>query len=128
MSQNEAGTLTCPSCYKITPDCMYTITTTKTLERRKEMPCMLVKTQEHLSSETICESCEEKSAYCEDYALLICSACIDNHKKMKPLRLHTILSLKSDQSISHKLPQCSIHSNESVKFYCSSCTCLVCSE
>ncbi len=22
MSQNEAGTLTCPSCYKITPDCI----------------------------------------------------------------------------------------------------------
>ncbi len=41
-----------------------------------------------------------------------------------------IVSFKSDQStyISRKLPQCSIHSNESVRFYCSSCACLVCSE
>ena len=128
MSQNEAGTLTCPSCYKITPD-----RTPSQLPKhiKKERDAILDKTQEQLSSEDTCGSCEEKSvleAFCEDCGSLICSGCINNHKKMKPLRLHTIVSLKSDQSISHKLPQCSIHSNKSVRFYCSSCTCLVCSE
>ena len=66
---------------------------------------MLVKTQEQLSSEDTCGSCEEKSvleAFCEDCALLICFGCVNN-KRMKPLRLHTTVSLKC---ISHKLPQC----------------------
>ena len=128
MSQNEAGTLTCPSCYKITPDC-----TPSHLPRhiKKERDVMLVKTQEQLSSENICGSCEKKSvleAFCEDCDSLICYDCIDNHKKMKSLRRHTIVRLdQSCQSIS-RLPQCSVHSNESVRFYCSSCACLVCSE
>ena len=128
MSQNEAGTLTCPSCYNITPDC-----TPSQLPKhiKKERDAMLTKTQEQLSSESICGCCEEKfvlEAYCEDCSSLICSGCIDSHKRFKLMRNHTIVSLKSDQSISHKLPQCSIHSNESVRFYCSSCTRLVCSE
>ncbi len=80
MSQNEAGTLTCPSCYKITPDC-----TPSQLPKRikKERDAMLVKTQEQLSSEDTCGSCEEKSvleAFCEDCASFICSGCVDNHK------------------------------------------------
>ena len=128
MSQNEAGTLTCPSCYKITPDC-----TPSQLPRhiKKERDAMLVKIQEQLSSENICGCCEEKSvleAFCEDCASLICSGCADSHKRYKPMRNHTIVSFKSDHCISHNLPQCSIHNNESVRFYCSSCTCLVCSE
>ena len=128
MSQNEAGTLTCPSCYKITPDC-----TPSQLPRhiKKERDAMLVKTQEQLSSEDTCGSCEKKSvleAFCEDCGSLICSACVDSHTRFKAMKGHTIVRLdQSCQSIS-KLPQCSIHSTESVRFYCSSCTCLVCSE
>ena len=128
VSQNEAGTLTCPSCYKITPDC-----TPSQLPKhiKKERDAMLAKTQEQLSSEDTCGSCEEKSvleAFCEDCGSLICSACIDSHKRFKAMKGHTIVRLdQSCQSIS-KLPQCSIHSTESVRFYCSSCTCLVCSE
>ena len=127
MSQNEAGTLTCPSCYKITPDHHNSVPK----HIKKERDVMLVKTQEQLSSESICGCCEVKlvlEAFCEDCSSLICSGCVDRHKRFKPMRNHTIVSLKSDQSISHKLPQCSIHSNKSVRFYCSSCTCLVCSE
>ncbi len=128
MSQNEAGTLTCPSCYKITPDC-----TPSQLPRhiKKDRDAMLVKTQEQLSSEDTCGSCEEKSvleAFCEDCGSLICSGCVDSHKRFKAMKGHKIVQLDQSCQLISKLPQCSIHSNESVRFYCSSCTCLVCSE
>ena len=81
--QNEVGTLTCPSCYKITPDC-----TPSQLPKhiKKERNVILDNVQKRLSKIDTCDSSEEISvleAFCEDCASLICSGCIDSHKKIQ---------------------------------------------
>ena len=125
MSQNEAGTLTCPSCYKITPDC-----TPSQLPRhiKKEREVSAFKLEQ--SGEQLCGSCDDNNkaeAYCQDCISPLCSECVAGHKRMKSLKSHNLVSL--DSAKPHVPPiSCPLHPKECFKYYCLTCSRLICAD
>ena len=125
MSQNEAGTLTCPSCYKITPDC-----TPSQLPKhiKKEREVSASKLQQ--SGEQLCGSCDDNNkaeAYCQDCISPLCFECVASHKRLKLLKSHTLVSL--DTAKPHVPPiSCPLHPKECFKYYCLTCSSLICAD
>ena len=126
MSQNEAGTLvTCPSCYKITPDC-----TPSQLPKhiKKEREVSASKLEQ--SGEQLCGSCDDNNkaeAYCQDCISPLCSECVTSHKRMKSLKSHIVVSL--DTAKPHVSPiSCPLHPKECFKYYCMTCSSLICAD
>ena len=129
-SQNE-GTLTCPSCYKVS------LSSPSQLPRhlKIEKDAALIKLQQQTGNETSCGSCEEQKkleAYCEDCGSAICPDCVSSHKKLKIFKGHKVLPLETNQQSSsisiNTVVWCSEHTGEIVKYYCSDCKRLVCGE
>ena len=125
-SQDE-GTITCPTCNK-TSSCKppaqlpinFRIERESTLSSIQQSP-----------QETLCDGCDENNkaeAYCEDCSSPFCSDCVRNHKKFKIMKNHSIISLTQSQSVAVKRVSCILHPQEAIKYYCSNCSCLVCSE
>ena len=127
MSQNEAGTLTCPSCYKITPDC-----TPSQLPKHLKIEREVSASKLEQSGEQLCGSCDDSNkaeAYCQDCVSPLCSECVASHTRMKLLKAHEVVSLESANSdlVTTSFP-CDTHPNEVLKYYCSSCQALACSD
>ena len=125
-SQNE-GTLTCPTCYKTSPH------PPADLPRHLRMEREIASSRVQGKGEMMCGSCENKNkaeAYCEDCSSGVCSTCIDLHKQLKVFKGHKVIPLNSTQlySIPVKPVSCTAHPCEVVKYYCTSCSILVCSE
>ena len=128
MSQNEAGTLTCPSCYKISPpDC-----TPSQLPKHLKIEREVSASKLEQSGEQLCGSCDDSNkaeAYCQDCVSPLCSECVASHTRMKLLKAHEVVSLESANSdlVTTSFP-CDTHPNEVLKYYCSSCQTLACSD
>ena len=125
MSQNEAGTLTCPSCYKIT-DCA-----PSHLPRHLKMEREVSLSQLKQSGERLCGLCDDNNkaeAYCQNCISPLCSDCVSSHKRLKPLKIHKITSLENAVTPSTTSFSCTTHPCEVLKYYCSSCQTLVCSD
>ena len=122
-SQNE-GTLTCPSCCKTTSCRPSQLPKHLRIEREVD----LLKVQQ--SDKVVCGTCDDNNkaeSYCEDCVSPICSDCVTTHKRIKPLKGHSIVSFDSAQPQSHPVT-CSLHSKENIKYYCFKCCSLICSE
>ena len=127
MSQNEAGTLTCPTCYTIAPDC-----TPSQLPKHLKIEREVSASKLEQSGERICGSCDDNNkaaeAYCQECASPLCSECEAGHKRMKSLKSHEVVSLESaNTGVVSSFP-CDAHPNEVLKYYCSSCQTLACSD
>ena len=125
MSQNETGTLTCPSCYKIT-DCA-----PSQLPRHLKMEREVSISQLKQSGERLCGLCDDNNkaeAYCQDCISPLCSDCVASHKRLKPLKIHKITSLENAVIASATSLTCTTHPGEILKYYCSSCQTLACSD
>ena len=125
-SQDE-GTITCPTCNK-TSSCKPPAQLPRHL--RIERDSVLSSMQQN-PQETLCGSCDENNkaeAYCEGCSSPICSDCVRSHKKYKIMKNHSIISLTQSQPVAVKRVSCILHPEEAVKYYCSTCSCLVCSE
>ena len=127
VSQNEAGTLTCPSCYKIAPDCTPS-QLPKHLKIEREVSASKLKQ----SDEQLCGSCNDSNkateAYCQECVFPLCSECVSIHKRLKLLKAHAIVSLESANTGAVTSFPCDTHPNEVLKYYCSSCQILACSD
>ena len=127
-SQNE-GTLTCPTCYKTSPHPPADLPRHLRIERE----AAISRIQEG-GEGTVCGSCGESNkieAYCEDCSSSICSDCVGMHKRLKALKSHKVFPLNSTELHSVSVKQhisCTAHPSEVVKYYCISCSILVCSE
>ena len=125
-SQDE-GTITCPTCNK-TSSCKPPAKLPRHL--RIERDTILSSIQQS-PQETLCDGCDENNkaeAYCEDCSSSICSDCVRNHKKFRIMKNHSIISLTQSQSVAVKRVSCILHPEKAVKYYCSTCSCLVCSK
>ena len=125
-SQDE-GTITCPTCNK-TSSCKPPAQLPRHL--RIERDSVLSSIQQS-PQETLCGSCDESNkaeAYCEGCSSPICSDCVRSHKKYKIMKNHSIISLTQSQPVAVKRVSCILHPEEAVKYYCSTCSCLACSE
>ena len=125
-SQNE-GTLTCPTCYKTSPH------PPASLPRhlRRERESALSRIQE--GGQIKCGSCDESKqaeAYCENCNLNVCSTCIGIHKVLKAMKSHKVTPFHSVQLESIPVPSvsCPVHSDQTLKYYCTKCSRLVCGE
>ena len=81
--------------------------------------------------ETLCGKCIDNNkaeAYCEDCSSPICSDCISSHKRLRDFKDHSIISLTQSQSVAVKRVSCILHPEKAVEYYCSTCSCLVCSK
>ena len=125
-SQDE-GTITCPTCNK-TSSCKPPAQLPRHL--RIERDSVLSSIQQS-PQETLCGSCNESNkaeAYCEDCSSPICSDCVSSHKRMNAFKKHSVVSLTQSQPVAVKCVSCIHHPEEAVKYYCSTCSCLVCSK
>ena len=126
-SQDE-GTITCPTCNK-TSSCKPPAQLPRHL--RIERDSTLTSIQQN-PQETLCDGCDENNkaeAYCEDCSSPFCSGCVRNHKKFKIMKNHSIISLTQSQPIAVKRHvSCILHPEKAVKYYCSTCSSLVCSK
>ena len=125
MSQNEAGTLTCPSCYKITPDCTPSQLPKHIKKEREVNASKLEQSGERLCS--LCDYNNKAEAYCQDCRYPICSECEVIHKRLKPFKSHIVVSL--DTAKPHVPPIfCLLHPKECFKYYCLTCSSLICAD
>ncbi|XP_033105394.1 E3 ubiquitin-protein ligase TRIM71-like [Anneissia japonica] len=71
-------------------------------------------------------------SYCQDCKKGLCSSCKDHHKLIPVLIDHVLHSIEDVQSMtplelsSLNVPQCSIHKNKSLEFYCKVCEMPIC--
>ena len=127
-SQNE-GTLTCPTCYKTGPHPPDDLPRHLRIERE-----VAISRIQEGGEGVVCGSCDESNkveAYCEDCSSGICSDCVGMHKRLKALKSHVVFTLDSAELHSASAKQhisCTAHPSEVVKYYCISCSILVCSE
>ena len=84
-----------------------------------------------------CKSCGEQAgsvvAWCEECDAMICQQCVSLHKKIAGLRRHHIEQISSNSSAKHNdgdsvFSNCLRHGNERLKFVCTGCSELVCSD
>ena len=84
-----------------------------------------------------CKSCGEQAgpvvAWCEECDAMICQQCVALHKKIAGLRRHHIEQISSNSSAKQNdsdsmFSKCLRHGNERLKFVCTGCSELVCSD
>ena len=125
-SQDE-GTITCPTCNK-TSSCKPPAQLPRHLRIERESTLSSIQQSPQV---TLCDGCDENNkaeAYCEDCSSPICSDCVRNHKKFKIMKNHSIISLTRSQPVAVKRVSCILHPEKAVEYYCSTCSCLVCSK
>ncbi len=123
-SPNE-GTLTCPTCYSVNT-CPAPDQLPRQIRLERESTLSSIQLQET----TLCRSCEgsgKVQAYCEDCDGPICSDCVESHKRINAIKNHSVVPLDQSQPTVQRVV-CVFHSKEPVKYYCSSCRHLMCSE
>ncbi len=124
-SQDE-GTIACPTCNSISTCPPAQLPRHLRIERDS-----LLSRVQRSPEETVCSSCFENNkaeAYCKDCSTPVCSDCIKNHTKFKIMTNHSIVSLTQSQPVAVNRVSCILHPEEAIKYYCSTCSCLVCSE
>ncbi len=125
----DEGTITCPTCKKIS-SCKPPEELPRHLRVEKDSLCSNIQESPE-ETVTLCGSCEENNkaeAFCEDCSTPICSDCISSHKKLRAVKKHSVVSLTLSQPMSQEYVSCILHPDEAIKYYCSTCSCLVCSE
>ena len=84
-----------------------------------------------------CKSCGEQAgpvvAWCEDCDGVICQSCLSQHNKISCLREHRTKQISSNSSAKEidsesMLSKCLRHKNEKLKYFCTNCSELVCSD
>ena len=92
--------------------------------------------QSEASSMRKCHTCGEQTsiaAWCEECDGVICQPCVTLHKKLAPLRGHSVVE-KKDESADSLVKasktglSCLKHAGENLKYVCTQCSELVCAE
>ena len=127
VKENEEKT-TCPTCHKVSPHPPHRLPRHVRLENEAAISRRLAK----IESEQSCGSCDSKEqaeAYCHQCDAGLCSLCIKSHKSMRGLRDHKVEALTSiSTSLTSSLVYCTDHSDEVLKYYCTTCSSLICHE
>ena len=127
VKENEEKT-TCPTCHKVSPHPPHRLPRHLRLENEAAIARRLAKIQ----SEQSCGSCDSKKeaeAYCHQCDASLCSLCIKSHKSIRILRDHKVEALTNiSTSLTSSLIYCTHHSDEVLKYYCTTCSSLICHE
>ena len=127
VKQNEDKT-TCPTCHKVSPHPPHRLPRHVRLENEAAIASRLAKIQ----SEQSCGSCDSKDqaeAYCHQCDASLCSFCVKCHKTLQVLRDHKVEALTNiSTSLTSSLVYCADHPEEVLKYYCTTCSSLICHE
>ena len=134
--EKEGSTLKCPTCGENSLVPNGTIDSLrkdhrKTYEAQVAEYKMLMKEDVSIP----CDHCVKGRAdvFCCDCCEFLCEKCADHHRSWRKTHDHELVSCgKEDckenilEKISHKPLNCQIHSKESVDYYCTTCSALLC--
>lgn len=130
--------LPCPVCREV---CDLTETGVKGLQTNfhlinlAERMDLLGRLDSSESNSLSCDSCESTKAsfYCLECNTKICQKCQNDHKRFPTLRSHSIIPINEIKQAKYqqvlqnaKAPFCDIHPTENLRFYCTSCSKLIC--
>ncbi|KAJ8032933.1 E3 ubiquitin-protein ligase TRIM56 [Holothuria leucospilota] len=130
--------LPCPICRKV---CDLSETGVKGLQTNfyivnlGERMDLLERLGKSVSHSYTCESCgsQEVAAYCLECESKICLKCQQDHQRFPVLRSHSIIPIneikqpKYQKALKNaKTPMCEVHPTESLRFYCKTCSKLIC--
>ncbi len=124
---HDEGTIACPTCNKIS-SCKPPVQLPRHLKIERDS---LLSNIQKSTEIKLCSGCDENNkadGYCEECSILVCSECIKNHKKFKFMMNHSIVSFSQSQPLAVNRVSCIHHPEEAIKYYCSTCSCLVCNE
>ena len=97
------------------------------------------KVSSNVSGNICCDLCENEAdetsprnatAYCFDCQKSLCDKCCKHHKKLRHISLHKVMEFgkqQTDEMLKCITTYCEIHTEESVKYYCSDCKKAICS-
>ena len=138
--ESQAATIKCPTCEKDTPLPESGITGLEK-DLRKEYEAKSAEYEMKLKSHNVerCDRCVESSddntatVFCCECCEFLCSACMSDHKRWKKTHNHELLSIGEEEKkqnrqmlIPHQPLSCQTHSDEILKFYCETCSALMC--
>ena len=88
------------------------------------------------SSSVPCDHCVksgEATSFCCDCCEFLCEKCSDHHQSWRKTQSHELVSCSKEKgrkaiikNISHKPLTCSVHSKETLDYYCNTCSELLC--
>ena len=127
VKQNEDKT-TCPTCHKVSPHPPHRLPRHVRLENEASIARRLAKIQSELSCGS-CDSKDQAEAYCHQCDASLCSFCVKCHKTLQVLRDHKVEALTNiSTSLTSSLVYCADHPEEVLKYYCTTCSSLICHE
>ena len=127
VKENEEKT-TCPTCHKVSPHPPHRLPRHVRLENEAAIARRLAKIQSEQSCGS-CDSKEQAEAYCHQCDAGLCAFCVKCHKTLQVLRDHKVEALTNiSTSLTSSLVYCTDHSDEVLKYYCTTCSSLICHE
>ena len=127
VKKNEEKT-SCPTCHKVSPHPPHRLPRHLRLENEAAIARRLAKIQSEQSCGS-CDSKEQAEAYCHQCDAGLCSFCVKCHKTLQVLRDHKVEALTNiSTSLTSSLVYCTDHSDEVLKYYCTTCSSLICHE
>ena len=137
--QGSETSLKCPTCQKtasIPEGGVHAIQ--KDLRKNYEADVAKFASCVHSEREKCCDMCIDTSSgnavsYCLNCSDFLCKSCSEYHKKCRKTVDHKLEPVHGSKSkslrlteIPHKPANCQLHENEILKFYCETCSSLVC--
>ena len=135
--QETKDSLKCPVCAQVVPLAYGGVDSLPKqlhLSRKAELSLSLAKMN---TEDATCERCLDENPavmFCCTCGELLCQSCKDDHQRSRRTHTHSLIDYSIEGTDfggdngdgEHKSIMCSLHSDEVLKFYCSTCDMLVC--
>ena len=141
--QGSRTSLKCPTCKKPTTISRGSVAALpKDLRKSYEAEVAQIASKMQSEEKMSCDQCVDPSSgpavsFCINCSDFLCKACAKHHKTWRKTLSHDVQPIGSFQSgsnvatkpldtIPHKLMNCQLHEDETLKFYCKTCGTLIC--
>ena len=137
-TKSFATSITCPSCNKSTPLKAGGVNALlKDLRKSYEAEVVQYARKIHSKEEKSCDQCIDPSngpavSFCMECCEFLCESCSKHHKIWRKTLNHKLQQIGGEQvdskalNVPHKLMNCQLHEDETLKFYCETCNALIC--
>ena len=136
--QGQKNNLICPACKKVAPLPAAGIDALpKDLRKSNEVQVVQYATKIQSKKEISCDQCVDvtngpATMFCVECCEFLCKACTKHHKSWRKTLSHELVVAEYKKTatplakIPHKPLNCPVHEDELLKFFCETCTTLIC--
>ena len=141
--QGQKKNLICPACKKVAPLPAAGINALpKDLRKSNEVQVVQYATKIQSKKEISCDQCVDvingpATMFCVECCEFLCKACTKHHKSWRKTLSHELVVVGGTEAeykktatplakIPHKPLNCPVHEDELLKFFCETCTTLIC--